>query len=232
MCGKNSQGHYLNVNFIISVPSGNTSSLKSYLQVSKSTQSVDLNTFLLCQQQECSRRSCDSIILGLLCMNQHLDLWYSKQQTVKSLGQSDTDIHFNTMQRFFFFLALLYIYFLCYLDTKDVFSHYKSHVKSPGITKTCVYLKMWSEDVVLNENKGFTYCFEAVYAAEWMNDGDYVNIAWAPGFIVLPLFKQFEVYGTLQLASPKRNSLYSKERRTDWKWWVKTQENLKRQRQK
>lgn len=77
------------------------------------------------------------------------------QLTIKSLGQSD--IHIYTKQRILvlFFFKHSHIYYQCCLITKRLFSLYKNHVKSSGITK--MFLKMLS-DVFLNENKGFKYC--------------------------------------------------------------------------
>lgn len=45
---------------------------------------------------------------------------------------------------------------------------------------------MLSDVVFLNENKGFTYCFEAIMLQMYSEGCEYVNIAWVLGLKVLP----------------------------------------------
>lgn len=139
----------------------------------------------------------------------------AKKKTIKSLGQSDTNIHFYTMQRnlfFLIFLALPYIFPVLFQYKKkrrSILQYKKSCKIIRDLLKGCVFLK---NDVFLNENKGFKYCFEAImlqmYSGLWI-----CEYCLGSGVKGPPLFKQFKVYGTWQLASPN-STLYSEEKQT------------------
>lgn len=204
-------GHDLapRIYFIVSVSSGNTSSLKkSYLQADESEPRGRGNTlfvFFFLPVTNIKGMSGDGALTwtDYFCTDETINRKLKKMWHHHLTSTQCRDLVFFTSS----FITTVYVSCAISLQKKTL-SQYKNHVKSSGITKKVVFKKKKSKNALMFSEwkiKALKYCFEAILLEMESESGwicEYCLGCGVRGQRFLLWVKQFKVYGTWQLDSP------------------------------